>query len=353
MNKTFTHGVPVTKLDFCPRPELGAMQKSIENGKSVYIVGRHKMGKTSTVENLTLTNHFLITVDFKQVHKKEDILKTVVKAILAAEQAQQLTPDFTALFQKFNQYGPNVGYQNNQMQFNINPQGELKVPDVLSLLSPLNGKTPVLFLDNIQQLYKVNKELANQLTTAALKHLTIFSEAGDIFQTGVKFVNLVNKTTYIELQPLPEKDYQKFAEEIFQEHQKELSGDVFSQGLELAGELSNDRQMFFKTLLEAQVSTYQPYHLTNAMNLVVDQYSDLYEVIWEDLTPNQQNTLQKLAQDPEVKVYSKQFCEELKIQNTNTVIKIIQSLMKKKLVYKQGSSHQLFSPFFRYWLNHR
>src|SRR5690606_15695905 len=145
-------------------------------------------------------------------------------------------------------------------------------------------------------------------------------------------------------QPIPELEYQKFATEIFTEHQKTLSLEVGSLGLELAGELSNDRQMFFKTLLEADVTTYQSYHLEEAMRLLVDQYSDLYEVIWEDLTPNQQNTLQKLAQDPEVKVYSKQFCEELKIQNTNTVIKIIQSLMKKKLVYKQGSSHQLFSP---------
>src|SRR5690606_27653857 len=105
------------------------------------------------------------------------------------------------------------------------------------------------------------------------KHLTVFSEAGDIFQTGVKFVNLVNKTTYIELQPIPELEYQKFATEIFTEHQKTLSLEVGSLGLELAGELSNDRQMFFKTLLEADVTTYQSYHLEEAMRLLVDQYS--------------------------------------------------------------------------------
>jgi hypothetical protein len=354
MKHTFIHGLPVTQTDFCSRPELATMQKSIAAGKSVYLVGRQKMGKTSMVLNLNLANHFLVNVDFKQVHRKEDILKTVVTAILQADQFQQgSNPDFTALFQKFNQYGPNVGYLNNQMQFTINPQGELKVAEVLALLQPLNGKNPILFLDNIQQIYKVHKDLANQLVTAALKHLTIFSEAGDMFQSGVKFVNLVNKTTYIELQALAPQDYQSFAQKIFTEQQKELSEAVFTAGLELAGELSNDRQMFFKTLLEADQTVYQAYHLEQAMRLVVDQYSDLYEVIWEDLTINQQNTLQQLAKDPEVRVYSKQFCEELNIQNTNTVIKIIQSLMKKKLVYKQGPSHQLFSPFFRYWLNHR
>lgn len=353
MKQTFTHGTPVTGNDFCPRAELAVMQKSIENGKSVYLVGRHKMGKTSAVQNLQLKDHFLVNVDFKSVHKKDDILKTVVKAILKADQSQQSNPDFTALFQKFNQYGPTVGLVNNQMQFSINPTGELKIQEVLALLAPVNGKTPVLFLDNIQQIHKVSKEFATQLVTAALKHLTVFSEAGDIFQTGVKFVNLVPKTTYIEMQPLDTAAYQKYAQSIFQENEKELSPAVFAEGLNLAGELSNDRQMFFKMLLEADVTTYQSYHLEEAMKLVVDQYSDLYEVIWEDLTDNQQNTLRKLAQDPEVRVYSKQFCEELDIQNTNTVIKILQSLMKKKLVYKQNSSHQLFSPFFRYWLNHR
>lgn len=353
MKQTFTHGVPVLNNDFCPRAELALMQKTIEANKSVYLVGRHKIGKTSAVQNLKLTKHFLVNVDFKQVHKKDDILKTVVKAILQADQSQQATPDFTALFQKFNQYGPNVGYVNNQMKFTINPSVELKVQEVLSLLAPINGKSPILFLDNIQQIHKVNKELATQLVTAALKHLVIFSEAGDIFQTGVKFANLVTKTTYIEMQPLDITNYQKYTQAIFQEHNKELSNEVFTTGLTLAGELSNDRQMFFKTLLEADTTSYQPYHLEQAMKLVVDQYSDLYEVIWEDLTLNQQNTLQKLADDPEVRVYSKQFCEELKIQNTNTVIKILQSLMKKKMVYKQSSSHQLFSPFFRYWINHR
>lgn len=353
MKATFNHGIPVTNNDFCPRSELAVMQKSIDSNKSVYLVGRHKMGKTSTVQNLKLTNHFLVNVDFKQVHKKEDILKTVVKAILQSDQSQQTNPDFTALFQKFNKYGPNVSYTNNQMQFTINPTGEVKVQDVLSLLGPINGKTPVLFLDNIQQIHKVNKELSTQLVTAALKHLTIFGEAGDIFQTGVKFTNLVSKTTYIEMQPLTAANYQKYALNIFQENSKELSPEILIEGLALAGELSNDRQMFFKTLLEENVTSYQSYHLEQAMKLIVDQYSDLYEVIWEDLTLNQQNTLQKLASDPEVRVYSKQFCEELKIQNTNTVIKILQSLMKKKLVYKQGPSHQLFSPFFRYWISHR
>jgi hypothetical protein len=353
MKRTFTHGTPVTGPDFCPRAELAVLQKSIASGKSVYLFGRHKMGKTSLVHNLDLAQHFLVKVDFKQVHHKDEILKTVVRSILQAEQGQQTNPDFTALFQKFNQYGPTVGLVNNQMQFTINPTGELKVAEVLKLLTPINGKEPILFLDNIQQLYKANKELATQLTTASLKHLTIFAESSDLFQTGVKFVNLVPKTTYIELQPLPNQPYQKYVQDIFVEHKKDLPSEVFTEALTLAGELSNDRQMFFKNLLEQDVAVYQSYHLAKAMTLVVDQYSDLYEVIWEDLTPNQQNTLIKLAEDPDVKVYSKQFCEELKIQNTNTVIKILQSLMKKKLVYKQNSSHYLFSPFFRSWINHR
>lgn len=344
MKNPFVFGQTVTGKDFCSRGELGQVQKSLNSGKSVYLVGRHKMGKTSLVANLTFSDKFIISVDFKNCTTKSEVLGSMVKALLKAEEQEQTQADFAALFTKFAKFNPAMALVQGQMQFTINPAGELKLEDVYSLVTKLNDKEPVLFLDNLQSAVKVNKELAQHLVEQAGKFLCIYCEAQDPFSAALKFDSLVKETTLVELGPLEDKKYKLFVQERMAEKQG-LSEEQISEALILIGERSYDRQIFFKTWFDRPELS-----MNQVANLLVEQSDELYEVIWHDLTDNQQNVLVKLAQDSTTKVYSKQFCEELNIQNTNTVIKIIQSLIKKQLLYKQGSEHFIFSPFFKQWI---
>lgn len=156
---------------------------------------------------------------------------------------------------------------------------------------------------------------------------------------------------FIELGALDSKQYQKFVTQKLALKNLELSPEMFNLILEEVGELSFERQMFFKNLFEMyQDQSVSSDHIKEVFNQIIDQYSELYEMMLEDLTDNQKNTLVQLAFNPDIKVYSKQFCEDLNIQNTNTVVKILQSLIKKKLLYKNNSSYQVFSPFFKRWI---
>lgn len=351
MKNPFLFGQIVKNSDFCFRPEVEVVQNSLLQNKSVYLVGRHKMGKTSLVNNLKLDNKFVVSIDFKKCHKKQDLLQEIVSSLLASEQSLQATPDFQKLFVKYSNYNPTISMNSKQqMEFSIKPSNDLNLDKVFELVQNIETKQPVLFLDNLQEAYKINKELASQIVEAAKKHISIFCETVDIFDGSLKFDQLISKNTYVEISPLSEKDYLKFVQEKLSDKNLTISEELFSKSLEEVGVLTADRQMFFKNLFEKSDAQINESLIEDTLKYIVDQYSELYEVILEDLTDNQKNTLIKLAFNPDIKVYSKQFCEELDIQNTNTVVKILQSLIKKKLLFKDGSSHMVFSPFFKKWI---
>lgn len=310
------------------------------------------MGKTSLVSNLNLENQYLISIDFKEAKTKQDLIPLIVKAILSKEQQLQVPQDFPKLFKKFSIYSPTMSLNKFQeMEFTINPSGDLKIDDVVKLIESINDKTPVLFLDNVQHAYSLNKDLSFQIVEALKPFTLIVCEAIDVFKEHLHFDFLSSKMNFIELGALDSKQYQKFVTQKLALKNLELSPEMFNLILEEVGDLSFERQMFFNNLFEMyQDQAVSSDHIKEVFNQIIDQYSELYEMMLEDLTDNQKNTLVQLSFNPDIKVYSKQFCEDLNIQNTNTVVKILQSLIKKKLLYKNNSSYQVFSPFFKRWI---
>lgn len=351
MNNPFVYGKIAIGDNFCNRQELQKLTQLIQADKSVYLVGRHKMGKTSLVSNLKLKDQYLVSIDFKQAKTKSDILSLMVKSILSAEQSIAQQVDFNRLFTKFKDYQPNMSMVNNQMVFKINPLSDLKLEDIFALIQPVDEKKPVIFLDNLQHLYSLNKELATQIFKGTKSFTTIACESVDLFNEKLQFDQLASKMNLMEVNALDEDKYFNFVQSLLTQKQLTLSRELFSHILSQTGELTAERQLFFKTLFDKYSNlVLNSSHVEEIFNLIVEQYSEVYEMLLGDLTDNQKNVLVKLAHEPEVKVYSKQFCEQLNIANTNTVVKILQSLINKKLLYKTDSNYLVFSPYFKYWI---
>lgn len=114
MSNPFIYGKIALGDNFCNRQELQKLSQLIQAEKSVYLVGRHKMGKTSLVSNLKLKDQYLVSIDFKQAKTKNDVLSLMVKSILSAEQSIAQQVDFNRLFTKFKDYQPNMSMVNNQ-----------------------------------------------------------------------------------------------------------------------------------------------------------------------------------------------------------------------------------------------
>lgn len=353
MNNPFVYGKIAIGDHFCNRQELQKLMQLIQSEKSVYLVGRHKMGKTSLINNLMFENHYIVNIDFKQAKTKHDILPLMVKSILASEQANTPNPDFTKLFNKFKDFKPTMSLdQLGQMHFKIDPASELSLESIFALVEGIGNKKPVLFLDNMQHLFDLNKELSLQIFKQAKEFTSIVCESIDLFNEKLNFDQLASKMTFIEVSPLDEKKYYKFVSEHLKAKKLVLSEELFAEILQKTGELTSERQLFFKTLFDKYSDlTLTSAHVQEVFVQIVEQYSEIYEMLLGDLTDNQKNVLVRLALEPEVKVYSKQFCEQLNIQNTNTVVKILQSLINKKLLYKKQSSYLIFSPYFKYWID--
>lgn len=354
MGNPFIFGQIPFQENFCQRAESSKIEGFIKNGKSIYLTGRHKIGKTSLVLNLSLKDHYLIHIDFKKSKSKVEALHSLVKAILSAEE-KATNPDFTKLFVKFKDYRPNMYLDGlDKMNFKINPEGELDIVKIISLIDQIDNKKPLIFLDNIQYLFNQSKEMTKSLIEELKNHQIIVCESLDLYNEKLQCENLVKKFSLLNLEEIPVETYFKFVSNHLKSKDIILSKDIFETAITQIGTSTSDRQLFFKVFYDNfDTISVSNDHLSSNMISILNQYQDLYEMFMEDLTDKQRAVLLKLASENDVKMYSKQTCDELGLSSTNSIIKILQSLINKKLIYKKDSSYIIFSPYFRFFLQLR
>lgn len=364
----FPYGKIVSGKDFCPRTEEALVRQSLENNKIILINGKPKVGKTSLVKQVlsgfTSTN-FFVNVDLNIIDSLGEVERRIVLALM---QADVQTMPFKEVLIKYQKYSPSIKVDdtNDDISFSVPLRTGVSSVAVIDLLKTFlkekDGKYPILFLDNIQGLFALEEQtefipILAEFIGSTRKIRYILVETVDLYSEKKKslladFSNDYTQSVFID--PLPETKYSDFLKEKFLESANVvLKDEVISKLISTAGPLTMDRQHLAYALWEVkgEEKSLETTHLTKALKSVFDKYKEFFDVIFEELTPLQRKILKLLAKEKDAKIYSKNFTDKVGPVAGNTIVKTIQALVKRRIIYKEGPYYRFSNPFFREWIN--
>ncbi len=353
MNNPFIYGQIAVGEYFCNRNELQKLNNAIQSGKSVYIHGPHKIGKTSLVFNSNFVKSKYIYFDFDKVKRKEDLMAYLISSLFVAEQKNSSQEELNKLFFKYKDHSPNLSIDGlGKVNITIKPNSKIDYTQFTNLFNSLENYG--IIIDNIQKLYHINKNIAEQIISDLKQKQSIVIESSNNENQELFFYkkSVTSKFHQMELGEIDEELYFKFVKHSLIKNDIEITKEIFDRIINHTGIITSNRQLFFNQMFflnkDKNITDLEVYE---TINDIVCRYEDFFEMIYNDLTDNQKALITKLAQDETGKMYSKQFCDELGVSSPNAIIKIIQSLINKKMIIKKGPNHLIFSPFFKVWLN--
>lgn len=363
MQNPFLYGKPVLGSDFCPRLEIEKkVEKILLSKGSLYLSGKHKIGKTSLIKHISdkiKNTHYLIHIDCRMVEDIAGIEKKIIQALLDAE--SNFT-DFKSILQKYAKYSPTMklDHISGLVAFNVPTKKNIELDDLkqaLSYVKICNNLKPIIFFDNIQELAKISDKNIMETLLNSLEEnkesITIFSESEDLFKEKLSFKSCFDKITdVLTLDEIPLEEYLGFVQEKFKQRQINIPNHIGQELLKMSGGLTGERQLVFSSLWEvcSDGDTVDTIKVSQTLNNIFEKYQELYMALFEDLTPLQKRVLKLLAHDEDSKIYSKSFGEKVGQTANNTVVKIIQALSSRRLIYKQDSNYKFLNPFLREWI---
>lgn len=356
----FIFGKPVIREDFAHRSEVEKLTQYIQGNEKVWISGHHKIGKTSLVFNalqhLSAT-HYPVYLDCRFLDTAEALETSAIRSVIDAESKFLPSKEVLTRFinyrpvMRLNDLTGDEYFEVSLKNFKVHRIGEC-----FKMLRPLQGLKPVLVVDNIQDLFgikgpDVRNGFLDLLLSLAEEVLLI--ESLDLSNSSAVCKDLLlGKITPLSLQAIEDVNYEAFARTHLALKEISLSQSFFEDSLQIAGPLSQDRQVLFNALFEVSPlkSSLDHSNLSAAVKWIFSKNQESFEQIFLDLTDLQKRVLKLLAQNPESKIYSKEFSDELKVANSNSAVKIIQALSQKRVIYKNGAFYAFFNPFFREWI---
>ncbi len=364
----FQYGKVVTGKDFCPRAEEALVRSALEDNKIVLINGKPKVGKTSLVRQVLKdfnSTNFVVNVDLNIIDSLGEIERRIVLALMESDVQ---TMPFKEVLIKYQKYNPSIKVDdtNDDINFSVPLRtgvSSTAIVDVLhTFLKEKDGKYPVLVLDNIQGLFALEEQkefipILVDFIGSTRKVRYVLVETVDLYSEKKKsiLVDFTNEYTHsVFVDPLPEDKYKAFLTAKFLETANvTLKEEVLPKLLSTAGALTMDRQHLAYALWEVkgEESSLDSLHLNKALRSIFDKYKEFFDVIFEELTPLQRKILKLLAKDKDAKIYSKGFTDKVGPVAGNTIIKTIQALVKRRLIYKDGPYYRFSNPFFREWIN--
>lgn len=361
MKNPFIYGKPVTNEDFCPRQALEeSLEKVLKNEKKVYLTGKHKIGKTSLVKQVMQKvdkEFFLVHIDLKFCETLENVENKVLESFLKAE--SDFRPHKEVL-KYFSAYQPSMGFDEltSEVSFSLQKKSDGSLDSLkksLDLLRAQGTLIPLVFLDNIQEL-PGGKETLKVFLDKAAEHKEsgfIFCETLDLFKEKLLFQEtFIGLYSHLEVDVLNDDLYLEFVQKRMNTKGLVLNKNQFKEALEVIGDSSGDRQLFFATLWETLDENQEVTSLSlkQALRENFERYQDLYLAIFEDLTILQKRVLKLLASEKDPKVYSKAFSDKVGPTAGNTVTKVLLALSNRRLIYKDSSSYKFLNPFLKEWI---
>ncbi|MCF8367909.1 MAG: ATP-binding protein [Bacteroidales bacterium] len=355
---------------FCDREiETNRIINAIENQRNLTLSSIRKMGKTGLIHHVfnRLDNDEVFDTIYFDIYYTESLLgfinkfgsslltekesfpERIRKMIKNFIQSIRPTMSFDGLTGSptfsFNVENESAGVRTMEEIFGFLQQRSLEKPIVIAIdefqqiANYPENNIEALLRTNIQKLQNVNFIFSGsdkQLLTS------MFTDAKRPFYQSTEFMHL---------EEIPENDYSVFIKDKFNVNSIVFEDEAISEALNLTRNHTYYVQFLCNKLYGSGIKIINTDTVKQIYSDILQENEVYYSEYRDLLTKPQWKLLIALAKEDGIsKVTTSKFLKNHDLSNSATVLRGIQSLMDKKMIYKKDSKYFVYDVFFAKWL---
>jgi len=362
----FKYGQVVDGKDFCGRQKLiKDLSEFIISAQNVVLKGERRIGKTSLIfETLRRLKHKnVIKVDLLSIKSVHDLASKIIKASLDLPLNESV---ILKIIKGITGIRFQLGFDTNTGQPTISLDSLKRatpssLEEVLDSLEKMNtNKNLVVIFDEFQEILKIpdSKETLAILRSRIQHQENItYIYAGSVRNEMDKIFNDAESPFFksaitISVSAIERKEFESFLKEKFASGKREINDALLNHIFNYSDGVSGDIQQLCEAIwsVSDQGDFLTEKHLPEALNLIHSREQDSYQMICQDLNDNQNRCLIGLAINDGARATSWDFREKVGIPQSSTVLRALETLMKKRIIFKDNKKYRFNNPFFKNWI---
>ena len=366
----FVVGRYVSDKYFCDREkETEFLIKQIENGRNIALISPRRMGKTGLVRHCfhqprLSDNYYTFFVDIYATSSLAEFVYLLGKTIY-----EELKPKKTVWAEKFFQIitSLRVGFKMDTITgepgFDIG-LGDIQTPqttlDEIFQYLDAADKPCIVAIDEFQQIGSYEEKNVEAMLRTKIQQCkqTMFIYSGSKRHLMSNMFHSSSKPFYqsaisMGLEPIPMDMYVEFANRLFEERGKHVSGELVENVYRLFDGCTWFMQMMMNELfaLTGHDETCSVDKLDEARKNVIQAQEVSYKDLLARLAPKQKLILQAIAKERLVKgITSSAFIKKYNLPSASSVQAALKPLLKNDLVTQDGDAYRVYDYFFSEWL---
>lgn len=360
----FKSGMVVVGRDFCGRErEIAALSGYLDACSRVCLVGERRIGKTSLVHETVrrLRGRSLVFIDMLGVKTADDVTRRLVNGVFrstAESMLAKLAKSFAALRPVVS-----VDPVTSAPTLSLSPgavPGPGSLEDTLDYVG--RQKKTVVFFDEFQALYGLPAAIQGDLLARMRSRIQLQAETPYVFAGSLRsemdrlFFDhaspFYKSAVRFELGPLERADFEAFVRQGFAAGKRSVSDELLTSVLDKCHDVPGDVQRVCKCLWdESQAGdVLGPELLGKALMRLFSDEERAYTIILESVTGQQLQCLRALAEAGGAASMAGEFLKQTGITNNSSVQRALNSLVKKRILFRDGKRYRLCDPFFGEWI---
>ncbi len=360
----FKSGMVVVSKDFCGRKEeTSRLTDAISRCSRICLIGERRIGKTSLVHETVrrLKGHTLIFIDLLGVKSAEDVARRIIEGIFSSATEtifSRLIKSFSAL-RPVAGVDPLTGTPTLSLASGFNPDSRT-LEEALDYLG--HQKRTVVFFDEFQALLSLPPADQSDLVARMRSRIQLHADTPYVFAGSVRseidrmFFDpaspFYKSAVRFELGPLKPKSFRDFLQHGFEGGKRTISPELLTRVFELCHDVPGDIQRICQCLWD---ETSPGDHLSSdmlpqAFRRLFSDEERTYTILLEYVTGQQLKCLRALAEMGGRASLGGELIALTGITTNSSVQRAMNSLIKKRILFREGKSHRFCDPFFGEWI---
>ncbi len=363
----FRSGMVVVGNYFCGRTaEIKRLKENIESFSRVCLIGERRVGKTSLVYETIrqLDNHTLIFIDLLGVKSRENVIKRIIEGIFSSAPESALG----RIMKSFASLRPTVGLDpiTNTPTLSLSPNAKTAPSTLEEALDYIaKQKNTVVFFDEFQALLDLPSEEQSDVIARMRSRIQLHTNTPYIFAGSLR--NEMDRMFFdhespfykaasrFEIGPLKSSEFKPFIIKAFSSGQRTVSEDLIDLVFNISNNVPGDIQRLCQSLW-SQSSASDHLEIADFGSALQRLFGDeerAYSIFLENITEQQLKCLRALAEVGGAASLGGEFLTLTGITANSSVQRALNSLVKKRIIFRDIKLYRFCDPFFGEWIKYK
>ena len=353
---------------FCNREkETDKVINALANGRNITIFSIRRLGKTGLIEHVfnklkSKKKKHLFYIDILPTTDLNGFVNLFAATLLGKLESkpEKFIKKIGEIFSGIRpviSFDPHTGTPTLQINIQSVEEADRSLQKIFSYLKE-SGEKIIIAIDEFQQItnypeknveavLRTNIQRAvgvNFIFSGSQKHilLSIFSQYGNPFYQS---------TEMMQLERIPEKEYNKFIISKFEKGKKKISSSNVAKILEICRLHTYYVQFLCNRLYGLKDSTITESLVRNTLESILKENEPVYINYRNLLTGYQWKVLTAIAIEGNAKlITSKDFIAKHKLGTPSSVHTAVKALLSREMIYKEGGNYFIYDVFLERWL---